>query len=213
MSEKKEQKSENTKNIPEDELDQEEIERQLPKILKKRTRKAKIVSQKDEFFDDEDDEKLLFEISSLLKKARVAIAEEKYIDAIKCYQDAAITASMIGDTEREKIYLIRANEILQEHPELKAEGVTILKKRKNKAKIREKEEKFSIIQLISNLLVAVFLLILVYSGLISAIILQEIFEMSGSYNVTQLWGICILIEITGVILAYFIGKSWLRWPE
>ncbi|MHA1650283.1 MAG: hypothetical protein ACTSYB_08820 [Candidatus Helarchaeota archaeon] len=210
MSKKKYPQKQNKSTSQVNTSNSKETEEEAPKYVKKKKRKAKIISKERPEFEA-DEEKLAIEITSLLKKARSSIAQEDYLEAVKCYQNAAIAASMIGDLEREKIYLSRASEIIREHPELKEKGVELFKRRKLKAKIREKEEKFSIFQFFSQIFIAGILLVLVYSGLFSAIILQELFEMGGSYNVAQLWGICITIEICGIILAYFLGKRLFQW--
>ena len=179
-----------------------------PIVTKKRKRKAKLISV---IAAEADEEKLLLEITDLLKRARVALGKENFLEAINCYHEAAVAAEMAGDTERERIYLNRANELLKEHPELKEEGL-VIKKRKMKAKLRE-EEKFSLGRLISNIIIAGIMIILVYSGLFSVILLQEVFELGGSYNISILWGVSIAIGIFGMVLAYLLGTRWLRWPE
>ncbi len=190
------------------EPDEEEEGEEPPEVIKKWKRKAKIISEVE---PEADEEKLLLEITNLLKKARVALVNKNYIEAVISYQDAAIAANMTGDTERERIFLKRANEILQDHPELKEdERIKTIKKRKIKAIIRP-EEKFSLTGLISNLIVAGIFFILIYSGLFSAVFLQQIYETA--YNPAQLWGICIAIEIIGLVLAYFLATRWLQWSE
>ncbi|MHA1129909.1 MAG: hypothetical protein ACTSQQ_03780 [Candidatus Helarchaeota archaeon] len=212
MSARKDPENKNSEEPLETDTEKEPSTGERPKKIKKRKRKAQIISQAEIKFETDHD-KLLYEITGLLKKARIAIAEKNYIEAITSYQDAAVTANMLGDPEREKIYLTRANEILQDHPELKAEGITLLKKRKLKTIIRKKEEKFSLTRLLTNMIFALLMIVLVYSGVFSAIILQELLEAGGSYNFTMLWGICIGIEVLGIFLAYLIGRYWLRWPE
>ncbi len=212
MSEKNNPENEDRDEDRETDAEAETSDEETPKKIKKRKRKAQIINQA-ETPSETDHDKLLFEITGLLKKARISIAEKNYIEAIKSYQDAAVTASMLGDTEREKIYLTRANEILQEHPELKEEGITLMKKRKLKAIIRKEVEKFSLTSLLSHMIIALLLIVLVFSGIFSAVILQELLEAGGSYSYTTLWGICIGIEVCGLILAYVIGKYWLQWSE
>jgi hypothetical protein len=192
--------------------EEETLDEEITEKTKKRKRKAQIITEAESILETDHD-KLLFEITGLLKKARIAIAEKNYIEAIKSYQDAAVTASMLGDSEREKIYLARASEILQEHPELKEEGIALMKKRKLKAIIRKEVEKFSLTRMLSHVIIALLLIILVFSGVFSAVILEELLEAGGSYSVTTLWGICIGIEVCGLILAYVIGKYWLQWSE
>ncbi len=205
--------------VPETIEEEEEVpetikeEEEAPKIIKKQKRKGTIITERREMFAGEDEEKLTKEITEFLKKARAAIAEQNYLEAVKDYQDASIAANMLGDPEREKIYLSRANEILEEHPELKEEGIAFFKKRRVKAKIREEKEKFSLLQMITNIIIAAIFIVLVYSGIFSAIILRELFQLGGSYSVTFLWGLCITIEITGLIIAYVLAKYWLVWPE
>ncbi len=211
MSEENEQDDEETEWDEASDEEEEELEEGPQKILKKRKGKTTIISDTEEKFESADEDKLIFEITNLLKKARVAMAEKDYITAVKSYQDASIAAGMIGDTDREKTYITRANEILQEHPELKEEGFKILKKRKLKSRIREEEEKFSIIRLISHVIIAGIILGFALSGLLSAVVLQELLEVSSSYNKTLVWAVCIVIQIAGLVIAYYIGKRWLSW--
>ncbi|NVM31373.1 MAG: hypothetical protein HWN65_21215 [Candidatus Helarchaeota archaeon] len=186
----------------------EEIEEEKPPIkVKKRKRKAKIISEME---PEADEERLLLEITNLLKKARIALVKKNYIEAVICYQDAGIAANMAGDTERERLFLRRANEILQDHPELKEdERVKIIKRRKIKAMVRP-EEKFSLVGLISNMIAAVLFIILIYSGLISAIFLMDIVDMT---NYTLVWGLSIAVEILGLTLAYLLATRFLRWSK
>lgn len=192
---------------------EEEAEEVPPQIIKKRKRKAKIIS---EGAPESDEEKLLLEITNLLKKARIALVNKNYIEAVICYQDAGIAANMAGDVERERIFLRRANEILQDHPELKEdERVKVIKRRKIKAIVRP-EEKFSLIGLISNVIMAAIFTILVFSGLISAILIQEVYEDIGYVfpdSAFVIWGLSIAIEIFGLTIAYLLATRWLHWPE
>ena len=212
MSAKKNEENEDLNEELETDAEAETSDEEVPEKTKKQKRKAQIITQI-ESTSETDHDKLLFEITGLLKKARISIAEKNYIEAIKSYQDAAVTASMLGDAEREKIYLTRANEILQEHPELKEEGIALMKKRKLKTIIRKEEEKFSITRMLSHIIIALLLIILVFSGMFSALILQELLEAGGSYSIATLWGICIGIEVCGLVLAYIIGRYWLQWSE
>ncbi|NVM55713.1 MAG: hypothetical protein HWN66_18585 [Candidatus Helarchaeota archaeon] len=210
MSAEKEPPTETEEESAEIEPSDEEMEEERPKIIKKRKRKDKVIR---EIEPEADEAQLIFEITNLLKRARIAIAKENFIEAVKCYQDAAVAANMAGNTKREKIYLSRANELIKEHPELKEAGLQYIKKRKLKAKLREEEEKFSLTRMISNLIVAAIMLILVYSGIFGAIILQEILEEGASYSIPLLWSLSIVIEIFGIIVAYFFGTRYLRWSE
>ena len=210
MSAEKEPPTETEEESAEIEPSDEEMEEERPKIIKKRKRKDKVIR---EIEPEADEAQLIFEITNLLKRARIAIAKENFIEAVKCYQDAAVAANMAGNTKREKIYLSRANELIKEHPELKEAGLQYIKKRKLKAKLREEEEKFSLTRMISNIIVAAIMLILVYSGIFGAIILQEILEEGASYSIPLLWSLSIVIEIFGIIVAYFFGTRYLRWSE
>ncbi len=186
---------------------EEGLEKERPAIIKKKRRKGKFIM---ETTPEADEEQLLMEITELLKRARVALVNKNYLEAVKSYQDAAIAANMAGDTERERIFLRRMNEILKDHPELvEEEGFKIIKKRRIKAKLRE-EEGFSLSRLISNVFVALLMLIFVYSGLLGSIVLYRIFDVT---NVNLLWGLSIFIEILGLIIAYLLGTRWLRWSE
>jgi len=181
-----------------------------PKIVKKRKRKGKIIMEQ---VPEADEEKLLLEITDLLKRARVALVNKNYLEAVKNYQDAAISANMAGDTERERIFLRRAGEILRDHPEvMEEEGFKLIKKRKLKARLRE-PEKFSLGRLISQVFLAGILIIFVYLGLFGAIFLQEIFEEGGSYSIPSLWGISIGVMVIGLLLAYLFATRALRWTD
>jgi hypothetical protein len=212
VSEEKEPNNNDLEKEPEEEPEWETTEGKRPSIVKKRKGKKKIISETEA---EPDSEKLVTEITDLLKRARSAIAEQNFLEAVKSYQEASIAASMAGDTERERIYLVRANEILTEHPDLKEEGLVVLKKRKMKAILRKQEETTSayIIRIVSYIFVAAILMILVFSGLFSAIILQNTFQAGGSYNLYGLWGLCSFIEIIGLILAYLFATRWLNWSE
>ena len=212
MSPKEEPNDEDEEEEPSLVDDQEEERAEEPLKITKRKRKAKIVT---ESVGEADSGQLIVEITDLLKNARAAIADERFVDAIKCYQEASIAAGMAGDGDRERIYLSRANEILKEHPELKEEGLTIIKRRKMKAKLRKEEETFTgfLIRIISYIFIAAIFLILIYSGIFAAIILQELFEMGGSYSINTLWAISGAIEVVGLIIAYFLGTRLLRWQE
>ncbi|HUX98256.1 MAG TPA: hypothetical protein VMV49_01765 [Candidatus Deferrimicrobium sp.] len=212
MSTKKEPNNNNSEKEPEEEPEWAIEEGEKPTVIKKRKGKRTIISETEA---EPDSEKLVTEITDLLKRARSAIAEQNFLVAVKSYQEASIAAGMAGDTEREKIYIARANEILNEHPELKEQGLVILKKRKMKAILRKEEKKFSayVLRIVSYIFVAGILIILIFSGLFSAIILQELLELGGSYSISMLWGICCFIEIIGLILAYLLATRWLSWAE
>lgn len=213
MSNKEESPDENEKEEVETEPEVEKVGKKAKLSIKKEISKAKLTSKTE---PRSEVETLSLEITDLLKKARAAIAEEQFLDAIKLYREAAITADMMGDSEREKSYLNRADEILKEHPELEKEFITEpSKKRKGKARLRKEEEKLTLSRLITQIIVAGIFIILVFSGLFSAIILQKLSELAGgySYNAPMLWFICTVIEIIGLTIAYFFGTRWLKWPE
>jgi hypothetical protein len=211
VSEKDESPDEDEEEEAEPEPKEEETEEEPPVSPKKELHKVEsIVPAKAE----SDSEALGLEITDLLKKARVAIAEEQFLDAIKLYQEAAISADMMGDADRQKTYLNRANELLKEHPTLEKELVTEpLKKRKGKAKVRKEEEKLTLARLITRIIVAGIFTGLVFSGVFAAILLQNAFQVGGSYNAPLLWFICTLVEVIGLTVAYFFGTRWLKWPE
>lgn len=210
MSAEKEAEFDEEEPSAESTADEKDFEEEAPKILKKRKRKGKFIMDTE---PEADEEKLLDEITELLKRARFALANKNYLEAVRCYQDAAISANMAGDAERERIFLRRVNEILTEHPELKEEdGFKLIKKRKIKAKLKA-EEKFSLVRFLSHLILAGILVLFVYLGLFGAIVLQEIFEEGGSYSIPALWGTSIVVLIVGLVIAYIYGTRFFDWSE
>ena len=211
MSKKEESPDDEEDEEPEVEPEEEEIAKEAKTSLKRENLVPKITTQIE---PTSESEMLNSEIVNLLKKARAAIAEEQFSDAVKLYREAAVASDMMGQPENEKTYLNRANEILTEHPEIeKGLATEPIKKRKGKAKLRKEEEKLTFSRLITRIFVAGIFTILVFSGIFAAMILQKLLEMGGSYNVPQLWYTCIIIEIIGLVIAYIFGTRWLKWPE
>lgn len=211
MSEKDESPDENEEEEAETEPKEEKIEEEPPVREEKEIQKAKPTPPAEA---ESDTETLGLEITDLLKKARGAIAEGQFLAAIRLYQDAAVSADMMGDAERQKIYLNRANELLKEHPELEKELVTEpLRKRKGKARIRKEEERLTLPRLIARIIVAGIFTGLIFSGVLTALLLQNAFEAGGSYNAPLLWFVCTVVEVIGLTIAYFFGTRWLKWPE
>lgn len=211
MSKKEESPAEDEEEEAETGPEEEEIEEEPQVSVKKELQKAKPIAPAEA---ESDSETLGLEITDLLKKARVAIAEEQFLNAIKLYQEAAIAADMMGDSERQKIYLNRAHELLKEHPDLEKELVPEpLKKRKGKAKVRKEEEKLTLSRLIARIILGGIFTGLVFSGVFAAMLLQNLFQVGGSYNAPLLWFICTVVEIIGLTMAYFFGTRWLKWPE
>lgn len=210
MSAEEEPPAENEEEVEAPESAEEAIEEDHPKILKKRQRKGKIIMEQTA---EADEEQLLMEITELLKRARIALVKKNYLEAVKSYQEAAIAANMAGDSERERIFLRRMNEILKAHPELvEEEGFKLIKKRKMKTKLRE-EEKFSFSRLISNILVAGLMIALIYGALLIIMFVQQVYDIVSLDLIPILWGVGIFLQILGIILAYLLGTRWLRWPE
>ncbi|MDD1779254.1 MAG: hypothetical protein LUQ65_13895 [Candidatus Helarchaeota archaeon] len=211
MSEKDESPDKDEEEEAEPEPKKEEIEEEPAVSAEKEIQKIKPTAPAEA---ESDSETLGLEITDLLKKARVAIGAEQFLEAIKLYQEAAISADMMGDSERQKIYLNRANELVKEHPELEKELVTEpLKKRKGKAKVRKEEEKLTLPRLIARIVVAAIFTGLIFSGIFAAVLLQNAFQVGGSYNGALLWFICTVVEVIGLTIAYFFGTRWLKWPE
>jgi hypothetical protein len=211
VSEKDKSPDEDEEEEAEAEAEEEEIEEEPPVSIKKELQKAKPTAPA---AAESDSEALGLEITDLLKRARGAIAEGQFLEAIKLYQDAAVSADMMGDAERQKTYLGRANELLKEHPDLGKElGMEPLRKRKGKAKVRREEEKITLARLIARIIVAGIFTGLVFSGVFAAILLQNAFQVGGSYDAPLLWFICTVVEVLGLTIAYFFGTRWLKWPE
>ncbi len=210
MSKKEESPDDDEEEEAETGPEDEEIEEEPPVIIKKELQKAKPIVPAEA---ESDSETLGLEITDLLKKARVAIAEERFLQAVKLYQEAAIAADLMGDSERQKIALQRAQELLKEHPDVeKALVPEPLKKRKGKAKVRQEEEKLTLSRLIARIIMGGIFTGLVFSGVIAAILLQNLFQVGGSYNAPLLWVICTVVEIIGLTLAYVFGTRGLKWP-
>ena len=210
MSAEEEPPAESEEEVEAPESAEEAIEEDRPKIIKKRKRKGKIIMER---IAEADEEQLLMEITKLLKRGRAALVKKNYLEAVKSYQDAAIAANMAGDSERERIFLRRMNEILKAHPELvEEEGFKLVKKRKMKTKLRE-EKKFSVSRLISNMIVAGLMIALIYGALFIIMFVQQVYDIVSLDLIPILWGVGIFLQILGIILAYLLGTRWLRWPE
>jgi len=211
LSEETEPIDEEEEEEAESEVEEEEAEKPAKGLIKREALKPKSMSRPEL---GSEAETLSLEITDVLKRARVAIAEEQFLDAVKLYREAAVAADMMGESEREKSYLNRANELLKEHPELEKELATeAIKKRKGKAKVHKEEEKLTLSRLITRIIIAGIFTILVFSGIFAAIILQKLAEIAGSYNAPLLWFTCTVVEIIGLTIAYFFGTRWLKWPE
>ena len=210
MSAEEEPPAESEEEVEAPESAEEAIEEDRPKIIKKRKRKGKIIMER---IAEADEEQLLMEITKLLKRGCAALVKKNYLEAVKSYQDAAIAANMAGDSERERIFLRRMNEILKAHPELvEEEGFKLVKKRKMKTKLRE-EKKFSVSRLISNMIVAGLMIALIYGALFIIMFVQQVYDIVSLDLIPILWGVGIFLQILGIILAYLLGTRWLRWPE
>lgn len=208
MSEKDESPDEDEEEEAEPEPEEEELEEEPSIVTEKELQKPKPITPVEA---EPDSETLGLEITDLLKKARVAIAEKQFLHAIKLYQEAAVSADMMGDSDRHKIYLNRANELLKEHPGLEKELVTEpLKKRKGKAKVRKEEEKLTLARLFTRIIIGAIFTGLIFSGVFTAILFQNAFQAGSSYDAPLLWFLCTLVEVIGLTIAYFFGTRWLK---
>jgi len=149
-------------------------------------------------------------INFYLKKARFAMRDEDYNQAVKYYRLAAKCSAKAGDTQKEKIFNNRANEIIKEYKlEVEVEKEKTFKKKKV---IQRKKEKIRITsQNIWGFIIAIIIILCGLSGLIFEIIfLPNSLTLNDMYFY---WGVGATIEIISVIIIIFIYKILIKPPE
>jgi uncharacterized membrane protein len=160
---------------------------------------------KDSSSTDKIDPKLL---NNYLKRARISIRDEDYNEAVRYYRLAAKCAEKAGDSQKEKIFNNRADEILEEY------GLSgdIEKEKVFKKEKVEKKKALKLTGLgIWGFIITIVIIVLGLSGL-----LLEIVLLPSTASINELfffWGIGLTMEIIAAILIGLIYKFFISNPE
>lgn len=147
-------------------------------------------------------------LNNYLKKARISIRDEDYNEAVRYYRLAAKCAAKAGDSQKEKIFTNRADEIMEEYG-LSGE---IEKEKVFKKEKVEKKEALKLSGLgIWGFIITIVIIVLGLSGL-----LLEIILLPNTASVNELfffWGLGITMEIIAAILIGLIYNFLISKPE
>lgn len=144
-------------------------------------------------------------LNSYLKKARNSIRDEDFNGAVKYYQLAAKCAAKAGDSQKERIFNNRADEIMEEHG-IKKEVEKEISFKKQKS---TKEEKLKLSGLnIWGFILTIIMILLGLSGVIFEILfLPEFLTVSEMFFY---WGFGITIEIVSIVIIILIYKFLIK---